>query len=294
MLKPEVCMSKLRPIIRDCLKTAIGCVLFTLSFNLFLEPNGLNAGGVSGLSMAIVHLWGFGTVGIITAAINLPLFAIGGMKIGKKFFFGSLFGMMLTAALLDMFSVLPPVRIDPLMAALYGGVLSGIGIGLVFTSGMTTGGSDIVVRLLKLKWQDVPIGTITILFDLVVVVITGIVFQDVSSALYCGVTIYTVGQVVDAVVYRFDYSKVVLIISKRHEEVAQRIGQRLHRGATFLEGQGSYTHEGIKVVLTAVKRQQVAELKRLVTQTDPGAFIIVQEAHQVLGDGFSKYSQDAL
>ena len=286
--------TNLRQTVVNVLKTSVGCVLFALSFNLFLEPNGLNAGGISGLAMAVVHLLDFGTVGLITAVINLPLFAIGGMKIGRKFFFGSLFGMMLTAALLDLFSTLNPIRIDPLMAALYGGALSGLGLGLVFTSGMTTGGSDILVRLLKLKWRDVPLGTITILLDLVVVVITGIVYRDVSSALYCGVTIYIVGQVVDAVVYRFDYSKVALIISQNHEDVATQIWRQLNRGVTFLDGEGSYSGRPTKVVLTAVKRQQVALLKQLVTQIDPDAFVIVQDAHQVLGDGFSQYSKDAL
>ena len=106
--------------------------------------------------------------------------------------------------------------------------------------------------------------------------------------------IYLTGQVIDAVVYRFDYSRVALIISKKHEEVAFKIGQDLHRGSTFLHGEGSYSHENTKVVLTAVKRQQISELKKLVVEVDPNAFIIVQEAHQVLGDGFTRYSKDAL
>lgn len=284
----------LRQTLKDCLKTILGCTLFALGFNLFLQPNGLNAGGISGLAMAIVRLLPFGSVGTVTALINLPLFAIGGKKIGRRFLLGSLFGMMVSAVLIDLFSLLTPVRIEPLVATLYGGVLCGAGLGLVFTAGMTTGGSDIIVRLLKLKWRNLPIGTINILFDLLVVVITGLVYRDVAGALYCGITIYIVGQVVDAVVYRFDYSKVVLIISEHYLEMARLIGQELDRGATFLYSQGSYSGRPGKVVLTAVKRQQLAELKQLVTDIDPNAFIIVQEAHQVLGDGFSKYSRESL
>ena len=277
-----------------CGKIVFGCILFALSFDLFLEPNEVNAGGISGLAMVAVELLGFGSVGLITAVLNLPLFALGGAKIGRKFFVGSLIGMIASSAMLDLFAVLPAVKVEPLMAALYGGVLCGIGLGIVFAAGASTGGSDIIVRLLKLRYQNVPIGTINICFDLLVVSLTGLVFRDISRALYSGVTIFVCGQVIDAVVYRFDYSKVALIISGQYEQIARQIGVKLDRGATFLNGEGSYTGKQTKVVLTVVKKQQVAELKRLVVEIDPDAFIVVQEAHQVLGEGFARYSRDAL
>ena len=230
----------------------------------------------------------------IKCQINLPLFALGGVKIGKRFFAGSLIGMLLLTTLIDVFTLLPVPETEPLIGALYGGVLCGVGLGLVFSTGASTGGSDIIVRLLKLRYQHVPIGTINICFDVVIALLTGLVFWDISRALYSGVAIFVTGQVVDAVVYRFDYSKVALIISKKHNYIAEAIGTKLERGATFLHGQGVYTGEATKVVLTAVKRQQVAELKRLVVEIDPDAFIIVQEAHQVLGDGFSTFSKESL
>lgn len=275
-------------------KIIFGSALFALAFDIFLEPNGLNAGGVSGLAMVFVKLAGIGTVGVVSAIINLPLFALGGIKVGRKFFAGSLVGMAASSLFLDLFAVMTPPETEPLLAALYGGVLCGIGLGIVFVTGASTGGSDIVVRLLKLRFQHVPIGTINMIFDLTVAVLTGLAFQDISRALYSGVAIFVTGQVIDAVVYRFDYSKVALIISKDYEAVAKQIAMQLDRGATFLNGQGSYTGKDTKVVLTAVKKQQLADLKRLVVEIDPDAFIIVQEAHQVLGDGFSRYSKDAL
>ncbi len=275
-------------------KTVFGCALFGLGFNLFLEPNGLNAGGLSGLSMALVHLSGVGTVGVVTAILNLPLFAIGRLKIGKSFFLGSLLGMILSSVSIDLFSLLPRPETEPLLSALYGGVICGVGLGAVFSSGFTTGGSDIIVRLLKRKWPNMSIGIINTCFDLGVTVITGLVYWDVSRALYSGLAIFVTGQVMDAVIYRFDYSKVALIISKDYQKITEEISEKLGRGATFLQGQGSYSGEEMKVILTAVKRQQLAELKELVSEIDPKAFIIVQEAHQVLGDGFSRYSKDAL
>ena len=285
---------KVRHKLTNFIKVTVGCALFGLSFNLFLLPNALNAGGISGLSMALVHLIGIGTVGTVTALFNLPLFALGGMKIGKNFFVSSLIGMILSATFIDLFSILPVPETEPLIGALYGGAICGFGLGIVFSTGATTGGSDIIVRLLKRKWRNVPIGTINIVFDMCVAVFTGIVFRDITRTLYSGVTIFVSGLVIDAVVYRFDYSKVALIITNHHEIIAQTIAARLDRGATFLHGEGSFRHNETKVVLTAVKRQQVAELKQLVAELDPDAFIIMQEAHQVLGDGFSRYHKDAL
>ena len=274
--------------------TVFGSAIFALGFSLFLMPNDMNPGGISGLAQVLVEVLGFGSVGTIAILINLPLFLLGGVKIGKKFFFGSLIGMTLSNALIDLFASVPFPVVEPLMGVVYGGVLCGFGLGVVFMAGTSTGGSDILVRLLKLKYRNVPIGQISMAFDVIVVVLTGIVFQDVSKALYTGLTAFLCGQVVDAVVYRFDYSKVALIISSEYEQIAKQIGVKLDRGCTFLHGEGSYTHTPTKVVLAAIKKHQLAELKEVVTAIDPKAFIIVQEAHQVLGYGFSRYSKDSL
>ena len=274
--------------------TLLGSLIFALGFDLFLAPNDLNSGGISGLAMVVVELLGFGSVGTLSILINLPLFALGGIKIGRRFFIGSVIGMISSSILIDTLTLLPAPQSEPLLGALYGGVVCGAGLGMVFVAGTSTGGSDILVRLLKLRYRNVPIGQISMSFDLVVVVLTGLVFHDITKALYTGVTVYICGKVIDAMVYRFDYSKVALIISKEYDEIARQIGLKLDRGATFLHGEGSYSGKPTKVVLAAIKRQQLAELKELVTGIDPDAFIIVQEAHQVLGDGFSRYTKDAL
>ncbi len=275
-------------------RIVLGCILFALGFNLFLEPNALNAGGLSGLAMILAHWLKIGSVGTLTAIMNLPLFIIGGIKVGKKFFVGSLIGMLSLSTALDALAVLPVPQVDPLLATLYGGLLCGLGIGVVFAAGASTGGSDIVVRLLKRRLPNMPIGIINMCFDLTVAVLTGLAFWDISRTLYSGVAIFVTGQIIDAVVYRFDYSKVALIISDQHEAIAQVINQDLDRGATYLEGRGSYSKQSKQVILTVVKKQQVADLKRLVVAIDPDAFIVVQEAHQVLGEGFGRYSKEAL
>ena len=287
-------MKKAGKIFLPLIKIILGCALFGLGFGMFLIPSDLNAGGLSGLSMVLVHFIGRGSVGTLTALLNLPLFIVGGFKIGKKFLIGSLIGMVLSSTAIDLFTMLPAPQVDPLMGAIYGGAICGVGLGMVFATGASTGGSDIIVRLLKKRWQHVPIGVINTLFDACVAILTGLVFKDVSRALYSGIAIFLCGQIIDAVVYRFDYSKVALIITKEHQPVADKINAELDRGVTYLQGEGYYSHQEFKVILTAVKRHQIANLKQLVVDVDPNAFIIVQEAHQVLGDGFSRYSKDGL
>ena len=274
--------------------TVAGSAIFAAGFAFFLQPNDMSPGGISGLSLILVELLGFGSVGMLSILINLPLFILGGMKIGKRFFVGSLIGMTLSSVLIDVFAAMQMAATEPLIAIVYGGVLCGVGIGIVFVSGTSTGGSDILVRLLKLRYRNVPIGQISLTFDAVVVLLTGLVFRDMNKALYTGITVFLCGKMVDAVVYRFDYSKVAMIISREYETIAKEIGSKLDRGATFLHGEGSYTGENTKVVLVAIRKQQLAELKELVMDLDPGAFIIVQEAHQVLGDGFLRYSKHSL
>ena len=275
-------------------QTVLGSAIYAAGFAFFLQPNDMSPGGISGLALLLVEVLGFGSVGILSILMNLPLFVLGGLKIGKRFFLGSLIGMLLSSLLIDGFTAMHLTAVEPVIAMIYGGVICGLGLGIVFVGGTSTGGSDILVRLLKLRYRNVPIGQISLTFDALVVLLTGLVFRDMNKALYTGITVWLCGKMVDAVVYRFDYSKVALIISKEYETIAVEIGKKLDRGATFLNGEGSYSKQQTKVVLTAVKKQQITELKELVMALDPNAFVILQEAHQVLGDGFHRYSKHSL
>lgn len=283
-------MEKVKKLTKELCIMLIGCALLGVGFSLFLAPNSLNAGGISGLSMVIVHVLGVGSVGLFVLLLNIPLFAIGRLRIGRRFFLRSLIGMSAGAFFIDLFSTVPTPELEPLLAAVYGGGICGLGLGLVFTTGATTGGTDIIVRLLRMRWRNTPIGTIGIALDAVVAALTGIVFHDATKALYSGVSVFLTGKVIDAVVYRFDYSKVAWIVTGKYSEITAQIASRLGRGATLLDGEGAFMSRQTKVVLTAVRRQQLAQLKQLVSEIDAGAFIIVQEAHQVLGDGFSRYA----
>lgn len=271
-----------------------GCAIFAFGFDLFLTPNELNAGGLSGLAMIAVELAGRGSVGWVTLIANIPLFLVGWKKIGRKFFIGSLIGSVALSVFVELFEMLPGITGDPMLGAIYGGLLCGVGSGLVFLAGASTGGADIAVRLLKQHFRHVPLGKIFMVCDGVIILLTAVTFRNVSTLLYCGITLFCCTKLMDAVIYHFDYSKVALIVTSQYDEVASAIGSKLYRGVTYLYGQGSYSGKDTKVILTAIKRQQVADLKELVVTIDPKAFIILQESHQVLGDGFARYSEDAL
>ncbi len=283
-------------LVRNLLLVSIGGAIFALGFDLFLEPAGFTCGGVSGIAMLIVYAtqskWL--TVGILSALINIPLFFFGYRQIGKYFFFGSMVGMAVTSVCFDLFARLPVPQVEPLLACIFGGVMIGAGLGIVFIGGASTGGVDIVARLLKLKFRNFPIGKILLAMDLCTAVATGIVYGEFNNTLYSAITLFLSSFVLDKVVYGLDYAKVALIISDKYEEIAVAIDTQLDRGVTLLQGQGYYMRNDKYVLLSAVKRKQLAQLKELVMTIDPKAFIILQDAHQVLGDGFKRYDRNEL
>ena len=279
---------------RNLVMIVVGSAVFSLGFDLFLDPNGISCGGVSGIAMLIVYgadvPWL--TVGLLSAAINIPLFFFGYRQIGKYFFFGSMLGMVISSVCFDLFAaVLPVPTVEPLVASIFGGVMAGAGLGIVFLAGASTGGVDIVARLLKLRLRNFPIGKIILCMDLCTAVAAGIVYREFNNTLYSIVTLVLSSIILDKVVYGMDYAKVALIISDRYEEIGSAITGQLERGVTLLHGEGYYTRSGKNVLLSAVKRSQLAQLKELVISVDPDAFIILQDAHQVLGDGFKRYDR---
>lgn len=276
----------------DVLVIALGSILYALAFDLFFLPNGLNSGGVTGLAMVFQKVTGLGSIGVVAIVANVPLFIAGFRRLGGKFFFGSLLGMLLSNAAIDtLVLVLPAVEVEPLLAALYGGLLAGAGLGLVFLRGASTGGSDIAVRLVQLRWRSLSMGRVMLLFDLITVALTGIAYKDLNNALYSAVALYVSSIVLDAVIYGLDYSQVALIISDRYLEIVAAIDEKLGRGATLLHGSGAYTGTEKQVVLVALKKKQLPQLKEAIAEIDRNAFVIVQDAHQVQGEGFGRSSK---
>ena len=192
---------------------------------------------------------------------------------------------------MDMIYQFPPM--DTMLAAIFGGALLGAGIGLVFSKGATTGGTDLIARLLKLKFAWLPMGTLVLIPDFIVIVLAAIAFGKVESALYGIVSLYITTKVMDTVLYGLDSSKVAYIISDSYREIADAI-IAMDRGATLLHGEGVYSGNEKKVLMVAFKQKEIVPLKEKVNEIDPHAFLIVCDAHDVLGDGFRTYSQNDL
>ena len=281
----------LKSLLRSSAFILAGSALFALSFNIFLQPAHINAGGVSGVGQLLTSLTGLGSVALWSFILNVPLFLAGLRSIGRSFFLGSLAGMLLSSLFLGLTEALPVPELEPLMRAVFGGAGTGAGLGLVFLAGASTGGSDIAARLLRPALPELPIGRLMLIIDVVVVALTGLVFGDVSRALYSAVCLYVCSIVIDSIIYGFDYSNMAIIISDHYEEIGKAINSRLDRGVTVLEGRGFYTGHEKNVLLSAMKKRQAAELKALVSEIDPDAFIILSDAHQVLGDGFKRYNK---
>ena len=285
---------KLIPLLKSLFWITVGSLVFALGFDMFLVPNQIGAGGISGLAMVVNAFVPALSVGAFSVLVNIPLFLAGYRFVGRKFFWGSLAGMLISSVLIDALADIPLVPTEPLMGAIFGGLLVGAGCGVVFMQWAYTGGVDIAARLLKYKLRNLSIGKLVLLVDMSIAVITGIAFRDINKVLYCIVALFVSSEALDAVVYRFDYSYVAMIISNADEGIRDAIDQKLDRGCTYLKGEGAYTGQMKNVIYCAIKRQQVAELKELVMEIDPEAFLVLQEAHQVLGEGFERYSKHRL
>lgn len=283
-----------RQLIRSYAVTALGSVLFALAFDAFFSANQVATGGITGLAQVINVLVPGLSVGLLAFLLNVPLFLAGWRFIGFHLLASSLFATVVSSAAIDLIAMayrFPPM--DPMLAALCGGALMGLGLGLVFSQGATTGGTDIIARLLKLKFPWLPMGNLVLVPDGVVLVLAALAFGAVEAALYGAVALFVCTKVMDTVLYGMDTSKVAYIISDSWRQIADVLLDQ-DRGVTMLQGVGAYTGRSKQVLLVAFKQKDIVQVKRVVHEADPQAFMIVCNAHDVLGEGFGDYQREEL
>lgn len=273
-------------ILRYCGIT-LGCALFALGFELFLYPNSIITGGATGLSMIINALTGL-PVGVMTIILNIPLFIIAWRHFGADFLISSAFGMALSSVFVDAFSLLGIAATnDAMLAAIIGGVIKGAGLGLVYNMGATTGGSDIVAKLMRKRFASVNFGTLMLIIDAVIVIAYAFILHTYESAMYAVITMFASSKVVDLALYGIDSFCVCNIISVKSDEISREIMNGvMHRGVTILDARGAYSGEKKNVMMCVIRKHQITELKRLVKQLDPNAFVIISDAKNVFGRGF--------
>lgn len=268
----------------------IGVVLIALGLDLFLVPNKIAAGGVSGLATVLHYLVGV-PVGATMLVLNIPLFLLAIYRLGLKFGFRSLYGTVSLSVFIDALSpCLPVVTRDPLLAAIFGGAIVGLGLGVVFRYRGTTGGTDLVAAIMR-TYTGVNVGQLLFLIDGLVVLIAGIVFNSWELAMYALITIFISSWLVDLVQEGISYTKAFFIISESAEQIARLVLDELSRGATALKSRGMYTGVERELLFVVVNRAEVTRLKDLVYQVDPRAFVVLADVHDVLGEGFRKYKK---
>lgn len=282
-------MEAFRYILRRYVQITLGSVLYALGFCWFYAPNKLCMGGFTGFAQVISLLLPQVPIGILVLLMNLPLFFLIWKNIGRDWFIASLYAMMTSSLFIDLLDRLVTFQpIEPILACVYGAVLVGGGCGLMLRQSATVGGTNLAARLLRLKLEQVSIGTLCSLLDGLIVVLHFIAFRNLSHCLYAVASLYLISLIIDRVVCGGRQSKMACIISDRHEELTAALLE-MNRGITLLDGEGGFTHQSHKVLLCAFARNQIIELKKRVQQVDPDAFIIVYDVNEVLGKGFSAY-----
>jgi len=254
---------------------------------MFLVPNKIAAGGVSGIATIVYYAARF-PVGLTMLIINVPLFLIGIRKLGVGFGIRSLFGTVTISLAVDLLApVLPVPTREPLLASIYGGIVTGIGIGIVFRNRGTTGGTDLAAAIVN-NYMKMSVGVVLFMIDAAVIAAAGITFKSAELALYALLTIFLTSRVIDMVQEGFGYAKAALIISDRPREISEAILSQMDRGVTTLKGKGMYTGTDRDVVFSVVTRAEISILKKLVHSIDPKAFVILTDVHEVLGEGFKR------
>ena len=284
----------LRTVLRYAVSIALGSVLYALAFNWFFLPNGLTLGGFTGAAQIVNYLLPALPIGVLTIVMNVPLFMLGVRRMGVGLLISSLCATAASSLLLDLLGALvtfPPM--EPLLACIYGGALLGAGVGLMLLVNATTGGTELLARLLKFRFRHLSIGRLCLICDLVVVCLYALVFRSVHNALYSIIALYISSHTIDMVLYGSRTAQLAYIISGKRDQMRQALLQ-LDLGITLLPATGGFSGDPKQVILCAFKRNQIAAVKTKVHTVDPEAFLIVCQAHEVLGEGFGSYSQESL
>lgn len=278
-------------IFKEYVLIVIGCALYAVSFQFFMYPNDIISGGVTGIAMIINYITGW-PVGVMIIIMNVPLFALSWKRFGFHFMVGSLVGMLLSSVLVDLLATFHIVATrNLLLACIYGGVVKGMGLGLVYFAGATTGGVDIMAKFVRARFPYINFGTIILMIDFLVIATFAVVFDKYESSMYSVIAMFIVSKVVDTVLYGIGTSKVCYIISDKYEELKGEITAQLHRGVTLLHGEGAYTGAQKQVILCVIKKQQITDVRRMIKAIDPKAFFIVTDAKDVFGNGFGDISE---
>ena len=267
----------------------VGCIIGAISYPMFMVPNNIAPGGLTGIATILHYIfdWPVGTVSLI---LNVPLFVVGYRAMGKVFVFRSFVATVLFSLLIDLIP-LPAMTSDPLLGSVFGGVLLGVGLGLILRGGATTGGSDMVARLIHRRFPHITVGAFLMFIDCCVVLAAGF-FIQVNYALYAFISIYISSKLIDTVMQGFTKQKACYVITGAYDQIKAAVMQQLDRGVTLIQAKGGFSGTDRPVLLCILSAQEVSQLKAIVFGVDARAFVFITDAYEVLGEGFAKLQKE--
>ena len=272
----------------------VGSILYAIGFDWFYTPNLIGFGGITGVGQVVNAYLPVIPIGAFVFVLNIPLFILGWKYIGGHLLVSSLYSMVLSSAAVDVLALIHYEPMDQMLAAVCGGAMIGLALGIIFAQGATTGGTDLIARLVKLKLPWASMGKLLLVVDMAVILLVAVAFGNITTALYGIIAQVVSAYVTDAVLYGLDTAKVAYIISNFDREISEAIVQRMDRGVTILKGEGAYSGDKKRVLMCAFKQKEIVSPKELIFDVDPNAFIIVCNAHEVTGNGFKTYQKNEI
>ncbi len=280
--------------LKDFILITAGSLIFAAGISMFLDPNNLAPGGVSGIAIIINHFVPL-NAGTIIIIINVPIMILGVVKFGFRFLWTTIYAVALSSGAMEILDrTVGSLTSNLLLAAVAGGALQAIGIGLVFRGGATTGGTDIIVRIMRQRYRYIRTGTLFLIVDSMIIAASGIVFKDLDIALYAALALTVYMMVFNSVLYGGDGARLVYVISSAKEKIADRIMKELDAGATLLKGKGAYTGQDKEVLMVVLRMRSLPEARDIVREEDKNAFMIVTKATSVFGEGFKSHDEEDL
>lgn len=293
--------NKALKILKDYAVITLGCIIYSLGVAYFLDPNNIAPGGVTGIAIIINHLLPFETdvTGMVIIIINVPLFILGAIFFGKKFTISTVYATVVSSLLIELwnylFAALPPFD-DLLLSALVGGAMFGIGLGLIFRMDSSTGGTDIIVKILRKKFRYIRTGLISMAIDIAIILLGFAVYRNFMLALYTLIAIVVFTVLFDLVLYGGNSAKLLYVITTKEKSAAicDKILKELDIGATYVDGEGAYTHEDRRIIMCAAKNYYLPKIRDIVKEIDPHAFMIVSSANEIYGEGYKDHFDEEL
>ncbi|MBO4696830.1 MAG: YitT family protein [Lachnospiraceae bacterium] len=292
---------KIRKTIIELLALLVGSAAYASALYCIMDKNHLAPGGISGISVMVHYINPKIDVGTTYLVLNIPILILGFICLSRKFMVYTLISTGMVSGFSNLLSYLaekeiwnPSLTDVPILAALYGGAALGVGVGIVMRGGGSTGGTDILAKVVRLKNKQFRTGPLILCADAVVITASAFVFRDIETALYAGVGAVVSAKILDLVLYGSDETKKLLIVSEHHEAIAQRFMKELDTGVTYLDGRGAYTGEPRTVMLCMVKKHLFTKAREIVTEEDKNAFLIISSASEVFGEGYKRHESEDL